>query len=360
MFEIILALFIFLLEGLFFNIIGLSKEKSQKSFAFIIFIQLFIIAGFRHVDILNDSLTYAINFSNIDPNEPIFKIEGRFEPLYQILSKLIYIYVSSEPLALFVVTSIIIQFITVRFLYKYSNNLCLSVFLFITFRFYFFMVSGIRQGIAVALCFFAIDYLLKNKKTAFVFIVIFATMFHYSALIFLIIFFIKDVSFNFKYLFFIGTMTILTMLSMTYISNTLFSYMNYGKQYYEAGIELDSTFGATLITLNYLLVFLFGYLFKYKKLSSPTAIDNVEIWGIFIAFLIQALCIKFGILIRFTYYFAPLAVLIIPSTIKYMKSKEIKVASTVFWVIFSFMQFVIILVYRPEWYKFYPYKFYWD
>lgn len=72
------------------------------------------------------------------------------------------------------------------FLRKYTNNIWLTTFLFITFAGYIFTMAAIKQCVAVAFCLLAIDQLFKKRYVVFLFWVLVATIFHPYAIMYLL------------------------------------------------------------------------------------------------------------------------------------------------------------------------------
>lgn len=359
MFEITLYLLFIIVQAVIFYKAPVNK-RINLSFACFIFFQLFIIAGFRHPDILNDTQAYIDNFNAIDTSKSFWYLEGRFEPAFQFFMKFISYYISKNPLALLIISSFITQGLIVLFLYKNSSLLWLSFFLYITFRLFFFSTSGLRQGLAVAICLFAYQYLKGNKAIYFFLLVIVATLFHYSAMIFIFLYFVKRLDINVKTFLITGLAVSVLLVFISLLADMFFTSFTYGKDYYDRGIELDSNLGTMLITANMLIVFSFVYYFWYRNLNEVSNEDRILIWSVFIAVIILIISIKFGILLRFTYYFTPFSLILLPKAICAINDRIVKSLSLRFWVVFSAVQFLIILYYRPEWYNFYPYKFYWE
>lgn len=73
---------------------------------------------------------------------------------------------------------------------KYSNNYGLSFLMFLSLGYYFFMLCGLRQAIALALVLFAYDAGKKHRFRSFCILVFLAYLFHQSAIVFLPFYFI--------------------------------------------------------------------------------------------------------------------------------------------------------------------------
>ena len=65
-----------------------------------------------------------------------------------------------------------------------------AIFVFISLGFYTFFFNGARQGVAAAICFFAMPWLLERKAIPYFLTIAFATLFHKTALVALPLYFI--------------------------------------------------------------------------------------------------------------------------------------------------------------------------
>lgn len=83
-------------------------------------------------------------------------------------------------------TSIITVGLFMWFIRKYTTDLFMSVYLFVIFGGYDFMLAGIKQSIAMALSAIAVDRIINNKKIPFVLWIVLASTFHPYALMYLI------------------------------------------------------------------------------------------------------------------------------------------------------------------------------
>lgn len=357
MLSIILVMIVYL--SISFSVYN-NKRIVNKNYVFTIisFLFLFIFSGFRHYEILNDSYAYKVIFDNILPFNFSDIFTGRIEPLFQLINKLVKSYISNDYVVLFVITSAVIQLLVLNFIFKNSSKVWFSVYLFFSFRFYFFSVSAIRQGMALGLTLLAYNYLKKNKKKYFIFLVLIASLIHYSALLFYSILIFKDLKFEkIKVLF----MSILTLIIFYFIGPLLSvysEYSSYGLHYLDNGIrdDISDRIGAVLIFLVTLSSLLFSLYFKKKKLR----IFDLELWLLYFGTLITFVAIKFPILMRFTYYFSIFSIILIPNVISYLKYSSQRRYLIHFWIITTTVYILTILYLRPEWYNFYPYKFFWN
>ena len=73
------------------------------------------------------------------------------------------------------------------FLRKYTCNLPFTIFLFVTFCGYTFILAAIKQCMAMALCMVATDRAIRKRYTSFVFWVLLAIMYHPYAMMFFVV-----------------------------------------------------------------------------------------------------------------------------------------------------------------------------
>lgn len=73
---------------------------------------------------------------------------------------------------------------------KYSPNIRISLFLFIASTEFVFLINGIRQCLAVCICFYALRYILERKPIKYVLLILLAMSIHITAAIMLPVYFI--------------------------------------------------------------------------------------------------------------------------------------------------------------------------
>lgn len=111
----------------------------------------------------------------------------------------------------FIITSFLCIFFISKTIRSYSENYWLSLILFICFPLFFLnSLSVIRLFSALALTFYGFKYIEKKQFTKYLIMVIFASMFHKSAMIALIFYFANKIKFkNFKLLLFLISLPII-------------------------------------------------------------------------------------------------------------------------------------------------------
>ena len=138
----------------------------------------------------NDTATYTAIYELMSPNESIpglkewLEIGGNpgFQTVNIILKRL-----GASSQTYLMVYAIPTVTIYLWFIRKYSCTTWLSIFLFISFAGFTFLLAAIKQCFAMALCMIATDRALNKKYGSFVFYILVACTFHPYALMYLIV-----------------------------------------------------------------------------------------------------------------------------------------------------------------------------
>lgn len=145
----------------------------------IIVLLLTLFAGIRHRFVGTDTGNYLRMFAGINSWSDIWETnEFGFNALMLLAKQISSNYAALLTLVALVTVSCYIITI-VRLTKRYET----ALFLFITLGAYTFFFNGARQGVAAAICFFAIPWLLKHKPVQYFLLVGLAFTFHQTALI---------------------------------------------------------------------------------------------------------------------------------------------------------------------------------
>lgn len=142
-------------------------------------IELIIIAIFRKKTVGADLSMYTRLFESLNKYSWSSLLDSKFEPGYMLFTKFVRCF--SDNVQVFIVVT---GMITVGFylleIFRKSYNPLLMMYLSLTYGFFFFQYSMIRQVIAMALFMIAVDKLEKKKWIEYIIIVLMASTFHAS------------------------------------------------------------------------------------------------------------------------------------------------------------------------------------
>ncbi len=177
-----------------------KNVKTKRQFLFLCGIVMFLIIALRNRYIGSvDSENYFNNWERLS-NVSFGMIESIAESTKMERGYLAYVWLFSQVFSsgqfAFVFSGLLFTISVCRFIYKNSENVQLSFVMFICLGLYSFMVQGLRQAMAMSICLFAIEFCKKRQFVPFILVVLLATMFHKSAIVFIIIYFIYGFKMN--------------------------------------------------------------------------------------------------------------------------------------------------------------------
>jgi hypothetical protein len=191
----ILILYILLIGTIFRES---NQGKAMKILCLILTFGLFtVLASFRSDSVGNDTAEYLRIFNDISSTGGMSLYSWRYEKGYLFLNKILSL-ITDQSQIILIITSVMIMFGFARFIFKYSNNIGLSVYLFFTLGYYGMSINTIRLSLAIVIILFSYDFLREKKLIKFIISVLLASLFHRAALIFLIAWFIVKLKFSYK------------------------------------------------------------------------------------------------------------------------------------------------------------------
>lgn len=206
------------------KVFALSENKllqiyPKRILYFTAFVPLYVVSAFRYgVGVDFFSYTWIFNALNVT------KEETHVELGYILLNKLIGFF-SINPAWLFIITSFIILYFFAKGIYENSNNVTLTLFLFISLGYFFYSMVSIRHFMALAIYFYAQKYMKKQEFIPFLTLILIASSFHKIALIAIPIYFILNQRYKVSYF----VMMLLILISMAvlnkYVLEIIFTFV---------------------------------------------------------------------------------------------------------------------------------------
>lgn len=242
---------VYILFFIFIAILAIDYEFNQTRSDYLpVFVafSLAMLAGFRHPDIARDYEGYTYAFEAVyKNNDPL--IYAILEPGFVLIVNIfrtIFTYNYGLMIMLgFALASIFLKVISIR-------SLSLNPYLVILFYFsHYFMLqemTQIRIGLASAIFFISINYYLKGKIKAYIALILLATFFHYTAILYLGVLFLKRDSFN-RYLY---SFILLLSVAISFFKIPMIGYLS-NIQSNEYSTKLDNyVFSAAFLEIKVL------------------------------------------------------------------------------------------------------------
>lgn len=349
-----MILFNFLFLVIFFNIILFyvkKKNKTIEKITYILIVFILYCLSFMRWEVGTDWSSYYLTFITKDLN----KMYAVNEIGYKLLNYYIGMITSNYTIMLFVLA-------TILFLFKYTNIWELSSYpfisLIISFAFYRGDIYFIRQHIAAAICILSLKYFLRNKTFKFFLIIYIATLIHSSAIVFSIIYILKN-EINFSKRFYIIALLccllfVPFMKDIMWLMGELLSDIGiYGykiKRYILAG---HSLFGANVnnIVLLYGIAILnklaitFFFIYNLNKLDkNDKKLFNINFFGTLIYILLVNVSSQ---LLRIDIFFQIPIIILLGNFLKYIKRKDNRIYYILIVSIYAYLKLLSGLNNQP-------------
>ena len=366
------ALMIFLIFFWYF-LFGFEPNQRKNIYSFVAISIMIVLVGLRHSSIGNDTGGYIRVFDNIRA-APEFSLKlTRFEPGFTVIVKVITLFFQDAQAMLFIFAAFTILTIW-RMIRLNSSIEWLSIFLLFSLRFCFGYMNTVRQSLAMAIVCLAYEYVKKRKLLKFIIIMLIATLFHTSAIIFFIAY---PLSFlRFRLVFFLVTLGVtggvFLVFSpvMSFFLRIMPSYFHYSETRYFDAFNLGNILHTLMIFAVLVLCVAIRHFYpkdpiadleaKKTPFSSEFNESDTLLYMMLAAFCLAFLSIRASMLDRIQSYFWTFSILALPHAIRSVKDKSVATVVLQATVVVTFAYNLVILYLRPEWNIVVPYKFFWQ
>lgn len=220
---------IYFIYFIFLAILAIEYEINPfKSSTLLIFvgISLVLLAGLRSENVTRDYLPYMYSFDSIEPldGSQSFAYFANYEPGFigiVLFFKKIFVYNYGVVIMLFYAfTSLSLKIFSFN---KFSLNPFLVLLIYFSHYFIIHEMTQIRIGLATGIFLISLFFYFKKNYKAYAAMILLATLFHYSALGFLILLFFKNNKFN-RYVY--SALLVLSIF-LAYVKLPLFNVVGY-------------------------------------------------------------------------------------------------------------------------------------
>lgn len=276
-----LTVYYLLLATIIIN--GLVFGKKRKWFVFSSFFLLVLVAAMRSTNVGIDLAGHYARYYQLIVKSDWGTIGDLalytgYDPGYIVLCKILG-FISADPHCYIIATSIFIYFSVAVYIYRYSDDVVLETFLFMTSFMYFMYMNIIAQGIAVAIIMLAVKYLNEKKYIQYCVFVIIATSIHSSAIFALIFIPLSLLQVKRKYIteFVVGAIIVLLTFDklLSILATTIFSqFAHYFQNGNVHGMGQKLDIYTFCLLMIYVLSVMCAWLFLYN--SSGIVLEPVR------------------------------------------------------------------------------------
>lgn len=317
---------------------GYLPIQPNKLAAGLAAITLVLVAGLRNN--IGDTFLYMHGYS-VQPLNWQLILERKdigFNMLQMLLQQ-----ITNDPQILIAVTALVTNVLIVCVFYQYSRMLEISLFVYITSGAFIVSMNGLRQFLAAAIVFAGTKFLVEGRWKPYMFLVLFASIFHQSALLMIPIYFVARRKAWTK-----GTMlylaaAIIIVLGYNHFSEMLFSAIEdtqYG--HYQEFQEGGANFMRVFISLIPLIIAFMGK----DKLRELFPAGDVFVNLSIVSLILMIIATQNWIFARLTIYFNLYQLVLFGWLIKLFREKDqrfVYMALVSLFFVYSFYENVVIL-----------------
>lgn len=330
------------------NVGNPSDKKKILSVVYCSF--LILILGLRHPTMGVDLKSYLPSFhilSNYSLKDA-FALSSflNYEKGYVLLNVLVGKINESEQLFLFVCALLSIAPVGYVF-YKKSDSIELSYIFYLGLTSFIMCFSGLRQGIAIGICFYASLFVERRKIIPFLLLVLLDSTFHTSSMLFLVAYPLYNINLSKN-----GRVASIVLLPIAFVlKGPLFSLLCSIVGLYKGSVGDN---GAWTLFAVFSLIYVFCCFFKTED-----KIYNYYLNLFWVACFIQAMGGVNMIVSRAGYYFAVFLPLLLPKALQSIKNEFAKMNIQIITMV-CFVLFGLYNIYATDFAKAFPYRFFWE
>lgn len=229
---------------------------------------------------------------------------------------------------------------------KKSTGPLYSCLIYYALQVYELLFSALRQGIAVGLCFYALTAIQERKPLKFAAVVLFASLFHSSAMLFLAAYPLYHIKMQYS-------MRIVSICVIPAAYLLRFEFLKIYSALFRSGVATDNN-GALGMLLLLTLIYLVGCFFVDKNDHELNGYMNV----LLVCCMIQTVANIHATAMRIGYPYMIPVVLLIPKLFDKMEWRVRVVSKWTVTVFFSV--FALRTILRSTWSCMYPYIPFWQ
>jgi len=248
------------------------------SFALIL---LTLVSGLRPLGLDGDSLNYVQILDSRYPEVNLFAKE----PAFWLINEFNHSFLSGHYTTFFLIFALIGTFLKLLSIYKMSKAPYLSLLLYVFLYFILHEMTQIRTGVAAGLFLLAINYYFNKDMRSYFLTILLACLFHYSAILGLILLLFKRDSFSLlNYALLLASSFIFTFFnggkSLSLISSLLPDFLVVKLSLYMNLLESDRSWEINIFNYYYLslIVISMFMILNHKRIKDKSDIFLLKIF----------------------------------------------------------------------------------
>ncbi len=243
----------------------------------------------------------------------------------------------------FVFAASVFSYCLCRFFSDNCDDCVLSALMIGSIGLVGFFLQGLRQSLAISICLLSVKYCKKRNLFWFLFVVGIASLFHASALVFVVVYFTYGIRLNWKSIALVCVLVLIGPVLLNQITLLANFFMN--ESYF--GGSTEQTTGGVVTLMLFLSLLLYCLVIRNEKNTCEDS--EISYCDYSHAFFMFLLCVSFfsmrffyiPVFERASYYFLPFAPVAICATYPRYTQKSKPIVQIVFCLVF-----IILAIYK--------------
>lgn len=331
-----------------------DRGRKRKILSVVFFIAIYLTFALRHPTMGLDlgygkQYGYLASFRYLSqlPFKKLIEMGNylNYEIGYMLLNRIIGLITSNQQF--FLAFCAFISILPVSYIiWKKSSDICFSYMIFAGLPVFLLLFSGLRQSIAIGICFVSIVFIQEKKLVYFIITVIAATLFHWSAIVFLIAYPLYHCELDLKKRF----LSIVIFPLVFLFREPIFTFIG---GLLKDNIQIDNN-GSIKLFLLFVCIYIICVLFG-KREGEQNGYLNL----FYVACVCQIFANINNVALRMGYYFVIFLALLLPQVIFQMDKKR---DATILKIIIGsfFLWFAFDNLASSSWAMSNPYIFFWN
>lgn len=282
---------------------------------------LILIAAIRY-DVGQDYLyTYVPYFLRVKSGT----VSHQLEPLYHLMNVIVIRLHGNYPWV-FAICAIIFMTLVYYRVFTDSPYPLISIFLLVAMTYYFIFLNAMRQMVACSILMLSYPYARERKFLKFTSIVVIASLFHSSCVVFLFAYWLVNLKIRPKW---ILAVTVCVFLFGQFFGNIINNLVRYTAYSIYQGSRFDTEKQGWIVLLMNLAVFLLAsvYYTKDKKYVQYYNLQVIALW-------IAALTGKVVLISRIRWMFGLPGIILVPMILQNIKKRDRLLIGTIIVVLY--------------------------
>jgi len=295
-----------------------TKSNFELTCIGVVAMTLIVVASLRHFDVGIDINAYSVRFYAQALDRMSWSFNWLDESGFRILEYIIFSLTGEYRFFLFIIAVAYVGSVSLL-IARYSMSPMLSFVFFITMGYYTFSLSALRQTIALAIIMLAVQHIAKRRLGSFLLTVLFAALFHLSAIVFLPAYFFGSRKLTFRDLAIISALGFLWLFMAGNLTELVAPpLMTWVGRF----ATPTATGGWGLLSLIVFLIVM-GMVYRVK-LASTQSVNSIFFYLLFVALLVFPLARWNPVFFRLLHYFMITSIIYIPNLVISIKQREVR------------------------------------